>query len=46
MHPFAGGSFVRAIKRVQVIDGDLKIYEPDAPEVTGVMEMVTKLEVQ
>lgn len=36
MGPFTGGPFAKALKRVQVIDDKVHIFEPDAPEVTGV----------
>ena len=35
-HIFATGPFSQAIKRVQVVNDEIKVYDPDAPEVTGV----------
>ena len=35
MHPLATNEFSKEIKRVQVIDNEIKILEPDNPHVTG-----------
>jgi hypothetical protein len=37
-HPLGTGSFTNAIKRVKVINDEIKIFELDAPEVTGQYE--------
>ena len=37
MHPLMHGPFSDAIKRVQVIDNEIKIFEPDNQEVTDVI---------
>jgi len=36
LHPLATSPFSKASKRVQVIDNEIKIFDADAPEVTGV----------
>ena len=36
--PLMHSVFSHAIKRVQVIDNEIKIFDPDAPEVTGVIK--------
>jgi len=35
LHPLATNVFAAAIKRVQEIDGEIRIFEPDDPCVTG-----------
>lgn len=35
MHPLATNEFSRQLKRVQVIDNEIKIFEQEAPEVIG-----------
>ena len=35
MHPLATDEFSKAIKQVQQINGEIKIFEPDDPHVTG-----------
>ena len=34
MHPLATTVFSKEIKRVQVIENEIKIFEPDDPKVT------------
>ncbi len=36
MGPFASGPYAQALRRVQVIDNKVHVFEPNAPEVTGV----------
>ena len=36
LHPLATSLLSQAIKRVQVIKNEIKIFEPDAQEITGV----------
>jgi hypothetical protein len=38
MHPLATNVFSNEIKRVQVIDNEIKIFEFDDPKVTGVFK--------
>jgi len=37
LHPLATSPLSQAIKRVQVIDNEIKIFQPDAQEVTGIL---------
>ena len=35
---YLGSPFAQAIKQVQIVDNEIKIFESDAPEVTGILQ--------